>query len=438
MYSRYHQWRYDRLRALRRAAARLAAVLAVARRDPAAADTFGGFSGGRRALPGQPGSRVRAARRSTAGARDRRAEVREGRGRRDRAARRSSRRSCRAARRRRSRRPRRAARSRSRARTRATVVATWNAPRSDRQGHRRRTRARTRIASRSRTRRGALGKEITDVVAFELVKTSRCRTRPAAAAAATQPRQPQHGADADADPKVAKAVADARKATGAKALAAWQARARARRRSTARRSTGSPRCRPPARQPADALATLEALAKSSRGDAIEWLVEARFDPAFAALRADPKFRAAVGLDRKAGDAVRAADGLRRPVGADRDAAATAPRSSSSPSATGRSSCASRPPAAARPCDMPFKGTWRIEGNARSYWRSRRPRARPRARRRGAVPALTAGDEDALHCVARQGPRVHGAADPALSARGVRERPEASRPLIASTALCCTG
>jgi hypothetical protein len=47
-----------------------------------------------------------------------------------------------------------------------------------------------------------------------------------------------------------------------------------------------------------ALGELAKLAQSARGDAIEWLVEARFDPAFAALRGDPKFRAAVGLDRK--------------------------------------------------------------------------------------------------------------------------------------------
>jgi hypothetical protein len=49
---------------------------------------------------------------------------------------------------------------------------------------------------------------------------------------------------------------------------------------------------------AEALASLAQLAGSDRADAIEWLVEARFDPAFAPLRADPKFRAAVGLDRK--------------------------------------------------------------------------------------------------------------------------------------------
>jgi hypothetical protein len=54
-----------------------------------------------------------------------------------------------------------------------------------------------------------------------------------------------------------------------------------------------------AKRTADALTALEALAASTRPDAIEWRVAARFDAAFAALRADPRFRAAVGLDRPA-------------------------------------------------------------------------------------------------------------------------------------------
>src|SRR5690606_17527226 len=49
---------------------------------------------------------------------------------------------------------------------------------------------------------------------------------------------------------------------------------------------------------ADAIATLEKLAGSKKADAIEWLMEARFDKAFAALRGDAKFRAVVRLDKK--------------------------------------------------------------------------------------------------------------------------------------------
>lgn len=49
------------------------------------------------------------------------------------------------------------------------------------------------------------------------------------------------------------------------------------------------------KQPA-AIEALVALARSSRPDAAEWLVEARFDRAFQGLRGDPAFRAATGLD----------------------------------------------------------------------------------------------------------------------------------------------
>lgn len=101
-----------------------------------------------------------------------------------------------------------------------------------------------------------------------------------------------------ADPKVTAAVAAARKApAGAKALAAWKAvlvldgtHPEALFRVAAAQAA--------AKQVADALATLGVLGGAPRPDAIEWLIEARFDPAFAALRSDAKFRTAVGLDRK--------------------------------------------------------------------------------------------------------------------------------------------
>lgn len=51
------------------------------------------------------------------------------------------------------------------------------------------------------------------------------------------------------------------------------------------------------RRAADAVQALAALAGSERADAVEWLVEARFDRAFRRMRGDPGFRAAVGLDR---------------------------------------------------------------------------------------------------------------------------------------------
>jgi hypothetical protein len=140
-----------------------------------------------------------------------------------------------------------------------------------------------RVAVTYTTRR--LGKEVTGVVAFELVKTTG-RSQPAAPKpdqpAQTQPEAPP------ADPKVTKAVESARKV---KSKAAWQAvlaidpdnsEAQYRLAQLAGRA---------------GMTQIEKLAKSKRPDAIEWLIEARFDPKFAALRAVPAFRAAVGYDR---------------------------------------------------------------------------------------------------------------------------------------------
>jgi hypothetical protein len=154
------------------------------------------------------------------------------------------------------------------------------------------------------------GKEVTDVVAFDLgqnqtaVKDPTVPVKdlpvpvkdPTADPAKLAPGDPSTSAP-PADPKLVKAVADARAAPRAKALAAWKAvltldpaHAEALFRSAVAELAG--------KHPGEALASLLALAGSGRADAIEWLVEARFDPAFAALRSDPKFRAAVGLDRK--------------------------------------------------------------------------------------------------------------------------------------------
>jgi hypothetical protein len=151
------------------------------------------------------------------------------------------------------------------------------------------------------------GKEVTDVVAFDLGARTASVVAPITSNGAG--RDPADGTPDPAtpappaapapptDPKLAKAIADARAAAKPKALAAWKAvlaidhdHAEALFRSAIAEAA--------AKHPGEALAALRALAASSRDDAIEWLVEARFDPAFAALRADAGFRAAVGLDRK--------------------------------------------------------------------------------------------------------------------------------------------
>jgi hypothetical protein len=159
-----------------------------------------------------------------------------------------------------------------------------------------------RVAVAYTTRR--LGKEVTDVIAFEIVKTTGrdVPITPVKPPDATQPVQPTPSAQQPtapaADPKLTKAIETARKAPAKKAIAAWQAvlaidseHSEAHYRIAVARAAGKAH--------ADALDALEKLVKSKRADAIEWLVEARFDKAFASLRADAKYRAAVGLDRKA-------------------------------------------------------------------------------------------------------------------------------------------
>jgi hypothetical protein len=147
-----------------------------------------------------------------------------------------------------------------------------------------------------------LGKEVTDIVAFELIKTTGSTETPTkpttGTTTTTTATTTTTTTTAPIDSKLDKAVTAARKASKAKAMAAWEAvlaidsdhsEARYRMATIAAglKRTG------------DAVNQLETLSKSTRGDAVEWLVEARFDKAFAGVRADTKFRAAVGLDRAA-------------------------------------------------------------------------------------------------------------------------------------------
>jgi len=169
------------------------------------------------------------------------------------------------------------------------------------------------------------GKEVTDIVAFDLGQGQTSVRDPATdppatggGSAAPGPRTvtariitpgtgsgsdtaaappPAAGVEPPPDPAIAKAVAGARAAPKARAVAAWSAvlaldagHAEALFRTAAAELAG--------KRTAPALAALLALAGSPHADAVEWQIEARFDPAFAAVRADPKFRAAVGLDRK--------------------------------------------------------------------------------------------------------------------------------------------
>jgi hypothetical protein len=146
-----------------------------------------------------------------------------------------------------------------------------------------------RVAVAYTTRR--VGRDVTDVVAFDLIHDAKPVTKQPDAQTPATTQAPE-------DPAVTKAIADAKKAPAGKALAAWKAvlaldasSSEALYRVAALQATSKSK--------ADALDTVDALAKTGRADAIEWLIDARFDKDFATLRAEPRFRTATGLDRKA-------------------------------------------------------------------------------------------------------------------------------------------
>jgi hypothetical protein len=136
------------------------------------------------------------------------------------------------------------------------------------------------------------GRELVDVVGFDLqkggaaVKRADNSTKPAALPPAQVPVE---------DPKLTAAVKSARATPTAatwKAVLDLDADHSEAHYKLATLAAGAKRTQ-------EALVELHALATSQRAEATEWLVEARFDPAFAFLRGDAKFRDYVGFDRKA-------------------------------------------------------------------------------------------------------------------------------------------
>jgi hypothetical protein len=241
-----------------------------------------------------------------------------------------------------------------------------------------------RVAVAYTTRR--LGKEVTDVVAFELVKTTG-RSEPATAQP-PPPTQPQNAPPAPTeDPKVTKAVEAARKS---KSKAAWQAVL------AVDPDHSEARYRLAALAGKAGLADLEKLAASKRPDAIEWLVEARFDPAFAALRAEPHFRDATGLDRKPATAyehVMGYGGHWEQTGTSCDKADV-----NLDLARDRSfKLRVKTTCEGQVYDLPFKGTWRLEGQGLVLVLP--PAKGQAASHKDEAPCgiEKTGDEDALHC-----------------------------------------
>ena len=159
-------------------------------------------------------------------------------------------------------------------------------------------------------RRG--GRELHDVVGFDLGQGGGGSKPPApgpgvgepgaGGTGPTAPVGPSAGADKVAppqDPAVTKLVVKARKSKGKAAIAAW-AKVLALDPDHAEAIYRTAVAQASTRQTADALLRLESLTRSNRADAPEWLVEARGEKAFKPLFGDPRFRDAVGLDRKAG------------------------------------------------------------------------------------------------------------------------------------------
>ena len=136
---------------------------------------------------------------------------------------------------------------------------------------------------------------------------------------------------------------------------------------------------------------------STRGDAIEWLVEARLDPAFAGVRADARFRAAVGLDRPPStvyERLMGFGGQWEQTGTSCDAPEIrlSVKRDRSVKLHVKSSCEGRV------YDLPFNGTWRLD-DADHVTLILPPQKGAAASNKDEAPCVFKkhGEEDALHC-----------------------------------------
>lgn len=257
-----------------------------------------------------------------------------------------------------------------------------------------------RVAVAYTTRR--LGREVTDVIAFELGRTTATAGDDPATVSAdvsakpsTTTSTPTDATDAaPKDPAVAKAVAAARKAPKKKQLAAWNAVLAADpAHSEALYQVAALQLG--AKKQADALATLGRLAASTRADAIEWLVEARFDKSFASLRGVPAFREKVGLDRKAATPYERLMGF----GGQWEQTGTAcdkPEVRLTATRDRVVRIRVRTKCNGVGYDLPFKGTWRLDGDQVILTLPTKGK-QVTAEDQAPCQFQSAGDEDALHC-----------------------------------------
>lgn len=142
------------------------------------------------------------------------------------------------------------------------------------------------------------GREVHEVVGFDLGVGGKPATSDGTTAATPPIVLSPPATDAPpppADPAVTKAADKARKTSGKAAIAAWT--------KVLALDPDHPEAHfriavaHAAKSPASALAALDKLAASSRPEAAEWLIEARFDRAFLKLVSDARFRTVTGLDR---------------------------------------------------------------------------------------------------------------------------------------------
>lgn len=259
-----------------------------------------------------------------------------------------------------------------------------------------------RVAVAYTTRR--LGKEVTDVIAFDLGKPSEA-TRPGTSTPGTTTpgtttppvsTTPTPGTTAaPEDPAVTKAVAAARKAKGKAAVAAWQkVLAADAQNSEAQYVLAATHAKN--KSPTDALAALTKLAESPRADAIEFLVEARYDASFASLRSNPTFRDKVGLDRPPRTTYERLMGF----GGQWEQTGTAcdkpeVRFTATRDRVVRIRVKTKCEGVGY--DLPFKGTWRLDGDNVVLTFPTKGKA---ATAEDEAPCTfeKQGDEDALHCV----------------------------------------
>lgn len=261
-----------------------------------------------------------------------------------------------------------------------------------------------RVAVAYITRR--MGKDVSDVIAFTIEKGAGTTVNDPHTPVQPNvqpnvnpktPAQPAQPAVVE-DPRVTKAVAAARKANKAKALAAWQAvlaidadHSEAHYQIAAFQSA--------AKKKTEALAELGALSASARPDAIEWLIEARYAAAFAPLRADPTFREKTGLDRKPGTATSAYERLMGFGGQWEQTGTSCDKPEVKFTVTRdriarvrvKSKCGGEG------YDLPFKGTWRIDGDRIVLTFATRGKA-VSADDEAVCKFETVGDEDSLRCV----------------------------------------